>query len=59
MPWNETSAADLRREFVTLARCEDVNARPEPEFCENFAEFFYPISSNKRPGILRESLAAD
>ncbi len=27
MPWNETSAVDLRREFVTLARCEDVNIR--------------------------------
>lgn len=27
MPWNEVSAIDLRREFVTLAKREDVNIR--------------------------------
>lgn len=27
MPWNEVSAVDLRREFVTLAKREDVNIR--------------------------------
>jgi transposase len=27
MPWNEVSAVDLRREFVSLARNEDANIR--------------------------------